>query len=69
VVLLGVLLDATRHGSAPVPVGDGSVFGVQPFSAAFLGEYWLYFELTSVLLVVAVIAAVAVVKLRSRRDG
>ena len=49
------------------PAGDAP-FGVQPFSAEFLGRYWLYFELTSVLLVVAVLAAVAVVKLRSGRD-
>jgi NADH:ubiquinone oxidoreductase subunit 6 (subunit J) len=42
---------------------------VQSFSITFLSEYWLYFELTSVLLVVAVLAAVAVVKARSRRHG
>jgi NADH-quinone oxidoreductase subunit J len=69
VVLLGVLLDATRFGVAdPAPAVAGQ-FGVQPFSVAFLGEYWLYFELTSVLLVVAVLAAVAIVKLGGRRRG
>ena len=68
-VLAGVLVGAAWQGSKP-PVAAGSgKFGVQPFSAAFLGEYWLYFELTSVLLVVAVLAAVAVVQLRSERDG
>ena len=68
-VLLGVLVDASRFGRvAPGPL-MGNPFGVQPFSAAFLAEYWLYFELSSVLLVVAVLAAVAVVKLRGRRNG
>jgi len=68
VVLVGVLLAAVWP-SAGTPStsgsGGGASFGVQTFSAAFLGEYWLYFELTSVLLVVAVLAAVAIVKLRS----
>ena len=68
-VLLGVLLDASRFGRVDPGHASGNLFGVQPFSAAFLGEYWLYFELTSVLLVVAVLAAVAIVKLRSKRHG
>ncbi|MBL8325181.1 MAG: NADH-quinone oxidoreductase subunit J [Rubrivivax sp.] len=69
-VLVGVLVSAVwpdkDAGSAAVAAftDGGTVFGVQAFSAAFLGEYWLYFELTSVLLVVAVLAAVAIVKLR-----
>ena len=37
-------------------------FGLQQFSVAFLNEYWLHFELTSVLLVAAVVAALAVIK-------
>jgi NADH-quinone oxidoreductase subunit J len=68
-VLLGVLFDASRFGRVDPGVVAGNLFGVQPFAAAFLDEYWLYFELTSVLLVVAVLAAVAIVKLRGRRDG
>jgi NADH-quinone oxidoreductase subunit J len=68
-VLLGVLFDASRFGRVDPGVVTGNLFGVQPFAAAFLDEYWLYFELTSVLLVVAVLAAVAIVKLRGRRDG
>lgn len=69
VVLAGVLIAAAWQPGAAhgAPAGDAP-FGVQPFSAEFLGRYWLYFELTSVLLVVAVLAAVAVVKLRSGRD-
>jgi NADH-quinone oxidoreductase subunit J len=68
VVLLGILVDAAKHGTR-LAVPGGANFGVQPFSAAFLGEYWLYFELASVLLVVAVLAAVAVVKLQGPRRG
>jgi NADH-quinone oxidoreductase subunit J len=54
---------------APAQIAaDASAFGVQRFSIAFLREYWLYFELSSVLLVVAVIAAVAVIRERGGRD-
>ena len=45
------------------------IFGVQPFSIAFLNEYWLYFELTSVLLVAAVVAAIAIVGVNAGKRG
>ena len=48
--------------------GDGT-FGVQPFSVVFLNEYWLHFELVSVLLVAAVVAAIAVVKVAFGNRG
>ena len=41
-------------------------FGISTFSIAFLTEYWLHFELTSVLLVAAVVAALAVIKVSRR---
>lgn len=41
-------------------------FGVQPFSVVFLNEYWLHFELTSVLLVVAIVAALAILHVGRR---
>jgi NADH-quinone oxidoreductase subunit J len=67
-VLVLVLLGATWQGLPGVATTAAETarepFGVQAFSAAFLNEYWLYFELTSVLLVVAVLAAVAIVKLK-----
>ncbi len=44
-------------------------FGVQAFSVAFLERYWLHFEVTSVLLLAAVVAAIAVVRTGRRRDG
>jgi NADH-quinone oxidoreductase subunit J len=44
-------------------------FNLQPFSAVFLREYWLHFELTSVLLLVAVVATIAVIRGRGGQDG
>jgi len=68
-LLLGALvygivtdLPAAAEGSRP----DGA-YGVTEFAIAFLNEYWLHFELTSVLLLAAVVAAVAVIK-ASRSD-
>ena len=43
-------------------------FGLKEFSVSFLNEYWLHFELTSVLLLAAVVASLAVIKGASRRD-
>jgi NADH-quinone oxidoreductase subunit J len=50
----------------PPAVGD---FRLQPFSATFLQDYWLHFELTSVLLLIVVVAAIAVIRGRGRGDG
>ncbi|MDP1900310.1 MAG: NADH-quinone oxidoreductase subunit J [Rubrivivax sp.] len=70
VLLLAVLLGAAWDALLPATAALGTArFGVQPFSIAFLGQYWLYFELTSVLLVVAVLAAIAVVKPRRGHHG
>ena len=55
--------------TAPSSAAGGALFGVQTFSIAFLNEYWLHFELVSVLLVAAVVAAIAVVNVGSRRRG
>jgi NADH-quinone oxidoreductase subunit J len=72
-VLLGTLLvgalgmSATRLGP-PSPQAAPSYL-IQPFSAEFLQKYWLHFELTSVLLVAAVVAAIAVIKSGRRNDG
>ena len=49
----------------PAATGDAA-FGIGPFSVAFLNDYWLHFELTSVLLVAAVVAALAVIKVARR---
>jgi NADH-quinone oxidoreductase subunit J len=60
---------ALSGGEAAPAAGAAHSFGVQPFSEAFLNEYWLYFELVSVLLVAAVVAAIAVVKIGGARRG
>jgi len=67
--LAAAICDALwRGGMAPGAPGDAR-FGVQAFSEAFLNEYWLYFELVSVLLVAAVVAAISVVKVGIGRRG
>lgn len=67
--LAGLLIwYALKSPAAPPVQGDAS-FGVLRFSATFLQKYWLHFELTSVLLLVAIIAAVAVVKGGGRDRG
>jgi NADH-quinone oxidoreductase subunit J len=49
--------------------GPGLLFGVAQFSIEFLNEYWLQFELVSVLLVAAVVAALAVLEVGRRNRG
>jgi NADH-quinone oxidoreductase subunit J len=70
VVLLGVLvawLWSSLRESPETPAAGG--FGIKQFAVAFLDYYWLHFELTSVLLLAAVIAAVAVIKVAQRDHG
>jgi NADH-quinone oxidoreductase subunit J len=76
VLLVGVIGISIWRGLRvpPVPPGGGvqpaatgdTAFGIGPFSVAFLNDYWLHFELTSVLLVAAVVAALAVIKVARR---
>jgi len=76
--LLAAALGAAAGGGHAVTAAElaamhpGSVpdsFAVQAFSASFLERYWLHFEVTSVLLLAAVVAAIAVVRTGRRRDG
>ncbi len=69
VVLAVAFAWGLRRSAEPPAVDAGSTFDVQPFSVAFLNDYWLYFELTSVLLLAAVVAAVAILKARRRGNG
>jgi NADH-quinone oxidoreductase subunit J len=46
----------------------GAAFGISKFSISFLNDYWLHFELTSVLLLAAVVAALAVIRVSRRAD-
>ncbi len=69
VLLVGVLGVGVWHGlPAPAHSANSSVFGIAPFSRAFLDEYWLHFEVTSILLVAAVVAAIAVIRIGRRSD-
>ena len=58
-----------RIKSISLDVVAGQVERLGPFSVEFLEHYWLHFELTSVLLLAAVVAAIAVVKAGRRHDG
>jgi NADH-quinone oxidoreductase subunit J len=69
VALVFVLVGATWNAEPAMPAAGVAGFGLQQFAVAFLREYWLQFELTSVLLVAAIIAAVAVVRLHRRDRG
>ncbi len=69
-LLVEALGFAVWEAPSTLPVGRGGTpFGISEFSIAFLTEYWLHFELTSVLLVVAVVAALAVIKVNRRENG
>jgi NADH-quinone oxidoreductase subunit J len=61
VLLLGLTAVVAR---APAAMGKlrSTSFSLQDFATAFLREYWLQFELTSVLLLAAVVAAIALMK-------
>ena len=69
VLLLAVLAHALWRSLPEPSAGGNASFGVSPFSVTFLTEYWLHFELISVLLVVAVVAALAVIKVGRRDHG
>jgi NADH-quinone oxidoreductase subunit J len=58
-LVYGVVSGLPQSAAAAKP---GAAFGLNEFAVAFLNEYWLHFELTSVLLLAAVVAAVAVIK-------
>ncbi len=61
-VLLFALLGYAIWFGVDYVASTAASFGLAQFAAAFLTEYWLQFELTSVLLVAAVVAALAVIK-------
>jgi NADH-quinone oxidoreductase subunit J len=69
-LLAAVLAALGLSGGATAPAAAGTApFALQAFAATFLNDYWLYFELTSVLLVIAVVAALAVIKERGEKRG
>jgi len=66
-VLLGAIVVSVWR-PLPSPVGElgQTSYGIAGFSVSFLNDYWLLFELTSVLLVAAVVAALAVIGIGRR---
>jgi NADH-quinone oxidoreductase subunit J len=67
-LLLGTLLVSVWRGLPPTVGGLGQIaYGISKFSASFLYDYWLQFELTSVLLLAAVIAALAVIRVSRKK--
>lgn len=70
VVLLGaIVISVWRPLPSPVHELGETSYGIGGFSVSFLTEYWLLFELTSVLLVAAVVAALAVINVGRRPRG
>ncbi len=68
-MMLGVLgISVWRAlGSNPsFAPANSEAFGMTEFSTAFLRDYWLQFELTTVLLVAAIVAALAVIKVHRK---
>ena len=68
VVFFGVLAGAIWR-SVEMPLATTAAFGIGQFAVDFLQRYWLQFEVTSVLLVAAVVAAIAVVKAGEKDHG
>ena len=66
VLAIGWALLGESAPSAPVP---HTAFDVKSFSTAFLTDYWLHFELISILLVAAVVGALAVILPREGDRG
>ncbi len=60
--LLGISVWRAPSGRLDQAGAGATDFGLSGFSAAFLRDYWLPFELTTILLVAAIVAALAVVR-------
>ena len=64
VLFVGALIYGFRHGLHAAANATVS-FGLQQFAAAFLNEYWLQFELTSVLLLAAMVGVILLARRRT----
>jgi NADH-quinone oxidoreductase subunit J len=65
-LIRGVAADA---GTGAAAAGAARGFSLAEFASAFLNKYWLHFELTSVLLLAAVVAAIAVIRANREDHG
>ena len=64
VVAVGVLLGADVPAGAPPASATTPLFSFSAFSVAFMTRYWFHFELATVLLLVAIVAAWTVISER-----
>ena len=64
VAALGVLLGVESPSSAPPASAATPLFTFSAFSIAFMERYWFHFELATVLLVIAIVAAWTVISER-----
>ena len=65
----GSMSSTSATNAANAANASGDTFALTAFSTTFLRDYWLQFELTTVLLVAAIIAALAVIKTSRRVHG
>ena len=69
VLLVGAIgISVWRSLPSHRETAGNAAYGISKFSITFLNDYWLHFELTSVLLVAAVVAALAVIQVSRRAD-
>ncbi len=69
-LLVGALgVSVSQRSDSIFPNADLPAFSLSQFSSEFLSRYWLEFELTSVLLVAAIVAALAVIKVSRRAQA
>lgn len=67
VLLAGVLLDGLWRAVPPeAVVAETEIFSVGVFAQIFMQEYWVYFAMVAVVLLVAEVAATAIIDLRRR---
>jgi NADH-quinone oxidoreductase subunit J len=67
--VLGISVSRSRLHVAGAAEPMGESFTLTEFSTEFLRTYWLQFELTTVLLVGAIVAALAVIAVSRRQGG
>lgn len=68
--VLGISVWRAMGSNVAEAPASSDAFGLTQFSTVFLRDYWLQFELTTVLLVAAIVAALAVIKVHRRvADG
>ncbi len=68
-LLLFALLGFAIWSDVRAPRPSTALFGIGQFAVDFLAKYWLQFEVTSVLLVAAVVAAIVVVRVDRKDHG